>query len=133
MGDTKGHRLRSVEEPPERPSRRSILAATVLEPGLEHTSRTANRIREEIGIAAHRYVLVLADGSVAELVENVRIAVLRAITRAQESHGRVEVRETTTRHLLCWAERGTLYAVGGASASTPDAVVHAERRRLGTR
>jgi hypothetical protein len=117
--------------PQERPSERSLLSSTVLEPGLEHTSRTANKIREDLGLEAHRYVLLRADGSRPdELVENVRIAVLRAMKRTYESPGRMEVREQATRRLLCWAEAGALYTLQETGEASADDVVHAERRFL---
>lgn len=133
MPEIKDPRSRSTEVPPERPSQRSVLAATVLEPGLESTSRTANKIREGLGLAAHRYVLLRSDGGREEVIENVRIALLRALATTREAMVRIEIREKATRHLLCWAVAGSLRTDDEPDGVTPDAVVHAERRRLGIR
>ncbi|MDB4936158.1 MAG: hypothetical protein JWP87_3130 [Labilithrix sp.] len=131
MGATKDPEVSYVDVPPERPSERSLLSSTVLEPGLEQTSRTANKIREELGLEAHRYVLVRADGSRPdEIVENVRVAVLRAMKRTHDDPGRIEVREKATRRLLCWADGGALYALDQRGEVSADDVVHAERRLL---
>jgi hypothetical protein len=134
MTATKDSELSCVELPQERPSERSLLSSTVLEPGLEQTSRTANKIREELGLEAHRYLLVRADASrPEELVENVRIAVLRAMKRTHDVPGRVEVREQSTRRLLCWSEAGALYTLDERGAASADDVVHAERRLIASR
>lgn len=117
--------------PAERPSHSSLLTASVMAPALENTTRTANKIREELGLATHRYLLVTAGSSGAEdLVENVRIAVLRAMARTHETALRVEVREHSTRRLLCWAEGGVLFDAESVEELSPDQIVRRERRLL---
>ena len=121
-------------EPPEdRPSHTRMLTATIMEPALENTTRSVNKIRDELGLETHRYVLITSHGArPEEVVENVRIAVLRAIAQTLASDGHVEVREKTSRRLLCWAQHGALFGPDGLTGITADTVVHAERRMYST-
>jgi hypothetical protein len=129
MAQAKETERASSEPPQERPSQRNLLTSGIMEPALENTSRTLNKIRDDLGLAAHRYVLASADGTGGEeVVENVRIAVLRAMARTLETETRLEVREKTSRRLLCWAERGMLFGTDGFGEISADLIVHAERR-----
>ena len=128
-----------VEVPPERRSQRVLITAPVMEPALENTTRTANKIRDDLGIQAHRYLLARPKGTAdscagvsleGETVENVRVALLRALARTHAAPGRIDVLEKTTRRMLCWAEDGALFAPDGSGEISPDDVVHAERRLL---
>jgi hypothetical protein len=134
MGQAKEtERRESSELPQERPSERSLLTSTIMEPALENTSRTVNKIRDELGLESHRYLLATdnGDGSreTEEIVENVRVALLRAMARTQETNGRIEVFEKDSRRLLCWAERGMLFGADGLGEISADMIVQGERRK----
>jgi hypothetical protein len=121
-------------EPAEdRPSHSRVLTAQIMEPALENTSRSVNKIRDDLGLETHRYVLTASHGDrPEEVVENVRIALLRAIAQTLETDERVEVREKASRRLLCWAEGGMLFGADGLGEISADTVVYAERRMYST-
>lgn len=123
---------RPSEVPADRPSQRVLIRPTVMEPALENTTRTANKIRDDLGLATHRYALVCLDGRRPdEIVENVRVALLRAVARTHDTDLRMEVLETSSRRRLCYATDGGLFAPDDATRElTADAIVQAERRLL---
>lgn len=128
-----GGATRSELVPEERPSGRIVMTPEAMEPVLENTSRTANKIREELGIAPRRYDLVAVDAYdrvlASEILENVRVAVLQALARSVR-HAALSFRvlEASTKRLLCWAFEGRLYVPDHAGEATADEVVRAERR-----
>jgi hypothetical protein len=104
-----------------------------MEPVIEESSRTANKIREELGIAPRRYDLVAVDAYdrvlASELLENVRVAVLQALARSVR-HGALSFRvlEASTKRVLCWASAGRLYTPDHPGEATADEIVRSERR-----
>src|SRR5512144_2530818 len=114
----------------DRPSSRIALEA--MEPVLEETSRTANRIREELGLPTRRYELYGIDAAEivmsSELLENVRVAVLHAIARPEGDPSlSFQVCDSGSMRLVCWAVAGNLYAPETARQATVEDVVRAER------
>lgn len=123
----------SPERPDERPSGRIVMTPEAMEPVIEESSRTANKIREELGLAPRRYDLVMVDVYdrvlSTEVLENVRVAVLQALARsARDGAASFSVLDATTKRLLCWAVAGHLYVPEHAGEASADEVVSAERR-----
>ncbi len=119
--------------PSERPSTKVLLTPESMEPVLEHTSRTANKIREELGIAPRRYDLVAVDAYdrvlASEVLENIRVAVLQALARSvRHSALSFRVLEASSKRVLCWAAHGKLYVPDHVGEATADEVVRSERR-----
>lgn len=123
----------SPERSDERPSARIVMTPEAMEPVIEESSRTANKIREDLGLPARRYDLVMVDVYErvlsTEVLENVRVAVLQAVARsARDGSASFNVLEAATKRLLCWAVAGHLYVPERAGEASADEVVSAERR-----